>query len=113
MNDAPAYPLADRDADGWYSDGDYLLRGGRLSWMPPAHYVARVRPLTIDETSREAIDDLKTHIAAGHKLDPLNIYHDGREDGRHRAYACIELGIEQVPVILFDNTNEDPTGRNP
>jgi len=34
-------------------------------------------------------------------MDPLAIFEGGKEDGRHRARAAINLGIEQVPVILF------------
>lgn len=98
---SPAYPMADRDRDGWYSDGDYEARGGKIVWMSPDEYIARVRPLEMDETSRDNIDDLISHIASGFPLDPLKIYHDGKEDGRHRAYAAKELGIEQVPVIMF------------
>lgn len=98
---APRYPLADRDRDGWYADGDYEARSGRIEWMTPAEFIARVRPLDIDEASRDNIDDLKTHISAGRPLDPLSIQANGKEDGRHRAHASIELGIELVPVILF------------
>lgn len=100
----PAYPLADRDTDGWYGDGDYLARSGHLEWMAPGTYLSKVRPLAIDESSRDAIDDLKSHILQGRPLDPLKIYADGREDGRHRAHAACELGIAQVPVILFRKT---------
>ena len=95
------YPLADRDADGWYGDGDYEARGGRIAWMTPDRYIATVRPLEMDEASRYAIDDLKAHMEAGRPLDPLKIYADGREDGRHRAHAARELGIMRVPVIVF------------
>lgn len=100
----PKYPLARRDRDGWYSDGDYEARGGRLEWMSPQEYISRVRPLVIDECSRENIDDLKDHVAAGRPLDPLKIYADGREDGRHRAHAAMELGLRSVPVVTWDRT---------
>jgi len=104
MTDPITYPLADRDRDGWYSDGDYQMRNGRMIQMAPREYLSRVRPLEMDETSRDAIDDLKTHIVSGRRLDPLKIYHDGREDGRHRAHACSELGIDKVPVIVFESS---------
>lgn len=96
-----AYPLADRDRDGWYSDGDYAARGGEIVWMSPDEYLDRVRPLALDDESRDNIDDLKAHIEAGRPLDPLKIYASGEEDGRHRAHAAKELGIAQVPVIIF------------
>lgn len=103
MTDRPCYPLADRNRDGWYADGDYQARGGVIEWMTPAAFIARVRPLTMDEASRDAIDDLKAHIHAGRPLDPLKIDANGREDGRHRAHACMEIGIERVPVLMFGN----------
>ena len=94
------YPLADRDTE-WWGDCDYERRDGHMVTMRPQDYLARVRPFEIDETSRDNIDDLKAHILSGRSLDPLVIYSDGKEDGRHRAHAAIELGIERVPVILF------------
>lgn len=96
------YPLACNDKDGWYSDGDYEQRGGRVIWITPVEYLAQVRALKIDETSRETIDDLKAHIKNGGKLDPLKIYADGKEDGRHRAHAALELEISLVPVMIFN-----------
>lgn len=93
------YPLADPDRDGWYSDQDYAARGGVLTEMPPEAFLTEVRPLVIDDVSRDNIDDLKDHIRAGRPLDPLRIRADGKEDGRHRAHACVELGIAVVPVL--------------
>ena len=59
------------------------------------------RPLDLDETRRENIDLLKDHIVSGRSLDPLQIYRDGSEDGRHRAHAARELGIKKIPVITW------------
>jgi hypothetical protein len=98
------YPLAHKDKDGWYSDGDYEARGGKMTHMHPDEYLKKVRPLKIDDSSRENIEDLKNHIKAGRKLDPLKIYADGKEDGRHRAHAAKELGIKKVPVVEFPRT---------
>lgn len=92
------YPLA---TDGWYGNLDYKARGGRLVYMTPQQYLSQVRPLDIDDSSRDNIDDLKQHIESGRTLDPLAIYADGKEDGRHRAHAAKELGIRRVPVIDF------------
>ena len=98
----PTYRMADKDVEGWYSDGDYEARGGILIQMGPVEYIGRVRTLDIDETSRDAIDDLKRHILDGRTLDPLKIYPDGSEDGRHRAHAARELGIDLIPVIVWN-----------
>lgn len=90
-------------SDLWYSDSDYKKTGGKLVHMSPDEYLSKVRPLDIDDSSRDNIDDLKNHIESGRKLDPLKIYHNGKEDGRHRAHAAKELGIKKVPVIKWEN----------
>ena len=102
------YPLADRGE--WYADADYEARGARMVNMTPDEYLAQVRPLTIDEESRENIDLLKAHMQEGKTLDPVAIYPDGSEDGRHRAHAAKELGIEQIPVLDFRKQNLDDFG---
>jgi hypothetical protein len=104
MTEARTYPLASRDE--WYGNLDYATRGGRLVKMTPEAYLRQVRPLTIDDTSRDNIDDLKQHIRSGRTLDPLTIYADGKEDGRHRAHAAQELGIKLVPVLDFRRISE-------
>jgi len=101
------YPLASKNEDGWYSDGDYESRGGHIEWMTPAEYLRKVRILEVDEVARENIDDLKQHILNGHRLDPLKIYADCKEDGRHRANAALELGIKTVPVIVFEKSMQN------
>lgn len=98
------YPTAPRDE--WYGDADYKARGAPMIEMSPDDYLSQVRPLDIDESSRDNIDDLKNHIQSGGKLDPLAIYADGKEDGRHRAHAAKELGIDKVPVIDFRNQKD-------
>lgn len=96
---APAreYPLAPRGE--WWGDANFEDTGGTMKMMTPDEFLARGRPLKIDEVSRGNIDDLKRHIEEGKTLDPLSLYSNGREDGRHRANAAKELGIEQVPVL--------------
>lgn len=94
-----AYPLADRSE--WYGDSNYQQTGAQIIHMTPDEYLAKVRPLHIDEASRDNIDDLKNHILSGRKLDPLKINAEGKEDGRHRAHAARELGIKSVPVLMW------------
>ncbi len=106
-----SYPLAPRGE--WYGDADYADRGGRMVEMSPQEYLSKVRPLNMDEVSRDNIDDLKQHIQAGKTLDPLAIYADGKEDGRHRAQAAAELGINRVPVLLFTKNGPGTLHANP
>lgn len=93
------YPMADRSE--WYGDANYQQTGGQIEHMSPDEYLSKVRPLDIDDASRDNIDDLKQHIVSGRKLDPLKIDAKGREDGRHRAHAAKELGIKSVPVLTW------------
>jgi GNAT superfamily N-acetyltransferase len=79
--------------------------GGKLTYMTPDEYLSKVRPLELDDVSLENIASLKSHVQSGGKLDPLHIYKDGKEDGRHRAYMAKELGIEQIPVALHTEAN--------
>jgi len=98
------YPIADRGE--WYGDSDYKARGGRIVEISPDAFLDQVKPLTIDEESRENIDILKDHINSGKTLDPLAIYENGEEDGRHRAIAAKELGMGAIPVIDFRKAEE-------
>lgn len=93
------YPLAPRSE--WYGEGTYKDNGGRLVYVSPQDYLDAIKPLTMDDESRENIDNLKDHIESGKTLDPLLIRSNGKEDGRHSAYAALELGIQQVPVIAY------------
>ena len=94
-----AYPVAPRGE--WYGEGTYDTEGGVMKQVSPDAYLAKVRPLVMDEMSRENIDLLKEHIKSGKTLDPLLIRASGKEDGRHRAHAAKELGIKKVPVIDY------------
>lgn len=94
----PTYPLA-KPSDRWTNtlgQNDHLIKN-----MSPDEFLAKARKLKIDDESRENIDALKKHIEEGKPLDPLELLPNGKEDGRHRAIAAKELGIEQVPVINF------------
>lgn len=105
------YPLADYDT--WYGDRQYHEQGAKMVMMTPDKYLARVRPLTLDDESIENIDDLANHIQSGRKLDPLKIYPDGKEDGRHRAYAAKKLGIKKVPVIVWPQKKTESEIKKP
>jgi len=100
------YPIA--DPNDWYGDLQYKEQGARMIMMDPDKYLKKVRPLSMDDESIENIDILAQHILDGGTLDPLKIYPDGKEDGRHRAYAAKKLGIKKVPVIVWpDNKMQE------
>jgi hypothetical protein len=98
QRNAVEYPLAPAGTR-------YEEFGGQLTYMTPDEYLSRVRPLELDDVSLENIASLKSHVQSGGKLDPLHIYKDGKEDGRHRAYMAKELGIEKIPVALHTEAN--------
>jgi hypothetical protein len=94
------YPLAPKGT--WYGEENYESTGGKMVEMSPEEFLKKARPLEVDESSRENIDDLKRHMQDGNSLDPLHFREEtGKEDGRHRAIAAKELGIEKVPVIVW------------
>ena len=96
------YPMAPHGT--WYGEQTYAKEGGILRNVSPDEYIKKVAPMDINEAdSRENIDLLKEHIKKGKTLDPLLIRKNGKEDGRHRAYAAKELGIKSVPVIDYGN----------
>ena len=102
--DQSEYPLESRDR--WYADADYKARGASLVEMTPDEFLSRTKLLEIDELTRENIDELKEKMERGEPLDPLTIYKNDltdvrASDGRHRAIAAKELGIEIVPVLDF------------
>ena len=78
--------------------------------MTPDEFLNLSKPLEIDDVSRDNIDYLKDHMIEGRLLDPLVLY-DGNKsnvrssDGRHRAIASKELGINSVPVLDFREQN--------
>lgn len=111
-----SYPMAKEGE--WWGEGTYKQAGGRLDNMSPDEFLSRSKPLDIDDLARENIDELKSHIQSGSDLDPLTLYADDvtdvrASDGRHRAIAAKELGIDSVPVVNYTKTinrNGEPLG---
>lgn len=98
------YPIADPPE---YAHSNYAQLGGKIVFMSPAEFLQQVKkPLDIDEGSRENIDELKSMIQNGQKIDPPNLYTQNGEvvdnDGRHRATAAMELGLEKIPVLIME-----------
>ena len=105
-----SYPMEDKGK--WWANEDFEQRGGRISTMSPDQFLSQVRPLEVDDASRDNIDDLKNMMQSGRKLDPLAIYADGKEDGRHRAIAAKELGMDTLPVLDFRANKPEPKGND-
>lgn len=97
-----------------YGDSDYKSRGGNIFSVPPEHFLNLVPKLDVDdEDSADNIEDLKNMMSQGRKIDPPTLYmNQGKvvdHDGRHRAYAAIDLGIKKIPVLVIDQNNETIT----
>ena len=71
----------------------------KLKKMKPDAFLKKARKLAVSEGDRGIIDKFKSDIKSGEPMGPLKLYPDGREDGRHRATAAKELGLDEVPVI--------------
>ena len=97
------YPEADPPQ---YGDTDYKARGGRMIKMAPAEYIALAPRLEQDEETLENVEILSDHIRSGRELDPPMLRYDAQgvvvdHDGRHRAYAALELGLRRIPVLVY------------
>ena len=97
------YPLEDPPM---YGHSDYKSHGGRIVQMSPEDFLQQTPHLEIDESSQENINELKDMILSGRKIDPANLYYrNGKisdHDGRHRAIAAQQLGIDSIPVLILE-----------
>lgn len=106
------YPLA--DFDSWWGDRTFREQGGQFVEMTPDEYLSQVAPLDLQsEETQENVQDLVDHIESGRDLDPLVIFADGKEDGRHRALAAKQLGYTTVPVIDYRQPEADQLAQAP
>jgi len=98
------YPLQDPPM---YGDSDYKTRGGKIFQVTPKDYLSLVPSLDLsDEETQENIEDLASMMSGGQEIDPPTLYVYGNQvidhDGRHRAYAAINLGMDKIPVLVID-----------
>lgn len=93
------YPL--REHTDWEESLDYEKQGGKLVHMSPAQFLARVKPLEMSDSDKRKIAHFEKQIKNGVKLDPIAIKPNGKPNGRHRAMAAKNLGIQSLPVVIF------------
>lgn len=98
------YPIASRNV--WWGNANFESAGATLEYMSPDEFLKRAKPLEMDEETLENVSDIVDHIRSGRSLDPLSLYREDitdvrASDGRHRALASKELGIQEVPVLVF------------
>lgn len=84
---------------------NYRERGGETITTTPKQYLAACPRLEIDVGSQNKIDQLKMKIKSGGSIDPPALFLKNgqviRHDGRHRAVAAMQLGIDRIPAILI------------
>jgi len=90
-----------RDHKDWSEHKDFDETGGKLSQMSPDEFLKKSKPLNMDHDDKHIIHHFKKKLEHGHKLDPLALYSGGGQDGRHRAHAAKQLGINKIPVITW------------
>jgi putative nucleotidyltransferase with HDIG domain len=99
------YPLANKEnlqsfkgMAGWK---------GKIIWMPPEKFLRLVHPLPDEFFNAISYENIKNRMIKGLPLDFLVLEIDMvrrkviSHEGRHRAKAAIELGIQQVPVFIY------------
>ena len=80
---------------------------GKLVWMSPDKFLRLCYPLPSYCRSEESLDNLRYRMKNGLPLDFLLLAIDVAKrkvtghEGRHRATIAKELGIEQVPVLIY------------
>jgi hypothetical protein len=99
------YPLATgkdlqsyEDMPGWK---------GKIVWMSPDKFLRLCYPLPDYEKHDESSQNLKNRMLNGLPIDFLVLAIDVKKkkvvghEGRHRATVAKELGVQQVPVLIY------------
>lgn len=98
--------------------------GGYMAVMPPSSFLNLAHPMNMDPYDFEKFKNLQEVIKSGtpfndvpfleydnpsyHGLsDQPNTVMIGNHEGRHRSFALSQLGINQVPVRMYDMTVPD------
>lgn len=76
-------------------------KSGALSVMSPEQFLKHAKRLKNTKENRLLIDSFKDGMKKGKKFKALKLLENNMADGRHRATAAMEVGIEQVPVIDY------------
>lgn len=87
-----------------FGNSNYKERGGEVIHTSPQKYLAACLRLDISVGNQNKIDELKRKINNRESIDPPALFLKNgqvvRHDGRHRAVAALQLGIETIPMIL-------------
>lgn len=93
-----------------FGNTNYKEKGGIVIQTSPKQYLAACLRLDVSVGNQNKIDELKHKIENGDSIDPPALFLKNgqvvRHDGRHRAVAALQLGIETIPVILVSLEGE-------
>ncbi len=116
FKDVTNIPDYDRLKDGEYNKipSRYSNMVAYVKHMSPKDYLsecAKIQGTTYEEQLKYISDNnvskLIGLIESGVKLDmPYLNYYDDLQEGRHRAKAAMELGIDKIPVLIIDDKGE-------
>jgi hypothetical protein len=105
------------------SHGDDLMEKGYLAEMSPKEYLERCAfeifdnatiESTIRGTEADSVAKYTKMMQEGVKFDtPYLDYVSGEQEGRHRALAAYNLGIEKIPVVVRDSQYSNALTKKP
>lgn len=99
------YPMANDDE--LHSFGGMRGWKGKIVWMPPEKFLKLVNPLPDYQMSEKSYWNIKRRIENKLPLDFLVLKIDPEKkkvighEGRHRATVAKEMGIKEVPVLIW------------
>ena len=109
--------------DGLLRDPAYYRRAkgitGKIEWMSPSGYLEKVAAMFGTTAARTLIwvDPVLAEKYADRMEDgdlfpiPVINYDLSEQEGRHRAYAALILGVRSIPVLVVRPVREPGSGR--
>lgn len=103
------YPLAQGDDIQAY--GGMAGWKGKIVWMSPDKFLGLVHALPDYAMNEKSYWNLRDRIKQGLPVDALVLVIDVKRrkvtghEGRHRAKVSKELGIKEVPVLIYTGSN--------
>jgi hypothetical protein len=110
---------------GWFPSPDAIDAENRksnssLRYMDPLQYLSLLPPLEDDEASRAKKENLNQSLSKGDNIESLpsleveprgDDLHVVDSDGRNRAQAAVDAGVDQIPVAI-NGASEDKDYKN-
>lgn len=95
------------------NEQDPALKGKdyQVQYIDPKEYISMTGGYQSTTIERKKVLNIIDKIKRGVPLDPITIEVDSSgnywgQEGRHRAEACIELGIKEIPIVYINKKEE-------